>query len=54
MKRVIGLNIAQAKSCLMMHGDWVVVAEIWQHTDIANPTNEQDIVRLADDFGRAN
>lgn len=35
-------------------GDWVVVAEIWQHTDIANPTNEQDIIRLADDFGRAN
>lgn len=34
-------------------GEWVVVAEIWQHTDLDNPTNEQDIVRLADDFGRA-
>lgn len=34
-------------------GDWVVVAEIWQHTDQNNPTNEQDIVRLADDFGRS-
>jgi mannose-6-phosphate isomerase len=34
-------------------GEWVVVAEIWQHTDPENPTDEQDIVRLADDFGRA-
>lgn len=36
-----------------VHGTWVVVAEIWQHTDEQNPTNEEDIVRLADDFGRA-
>jgi len=35
------------------NGDWVVVAEIWQHTDLNNPTNEDDIIRLADDFGRA-
>ena len=34
-------------------GEWVIVAEIWQHTDKNNPTNEQDIVRLKDDFGRA-
>jgi mannose-6-phosphate isomerase len=34
-------------------GAWVVVAEIWQHTDKNNPTDEDDIVRLADDFGRA-
>lgn len=34
-------------------GEWVVVAEIWQHTDPGNPTDEQDIIRLADDFGRA-
>jgi quercetin dioxygenase-like cupin family protein len=34
-------------------GDWVVVAEIWQHTDPDNPTDEDDIVRLADDFGRS-
>lgn len=32
--------------------EWVIVAEIWQHTDMANPTSESDIVRLADDFGR--
>jgi mannose-6-phosphate isomerase-like protein (cupin superfamily) len=34
-------------------GEWVVVAEIWQHTELENPTDEDDIVRLADDFGRA-
>jgi mannose-6-phosphate isomerase-like protein (cupin superfamily) len=34
-------------------GDWVIVAEIWQHTYLDNPTDEDDIVRLADDFGRA-
>ena len=28
------------------------VAEIWQHTDPNNPSNEEDIVRLQDDFGR--
>ena len=29
-----------------------MVAEIWQHTDPNNPSNEEDIVRLQDDFGR--
>jgi len=29
-----------------------VVAEIWQHTDPENPSDEDDIVRLQDDFGR--
>lgn len=31
---------------------WGIVAEIWQHTDIDNPSDEKDIVRLQDDFGR--
>ena len=31
---------------------WGIVAEIWQHTDAANPSDENDIVRLQDDFGR--
>ena len=29
-----------------------IIAEIWQHTDANNPSNEDDIVRLQDDFGR--
>jgi len=38
--RLIGLN------------DWGVLAEIWQHTDTGNPSDEGDIVRVQDDFGR--
>ena len=38
--RLVGLN------------EWGVLAEIWQHTDAANPSDENDIVRVQDDFGR--
>lgn len=38
--RLIGLN------------NWGIIAEIWQHTDVDNPSNEDDIVRVQDDFGR--
>ena len=38
--RLVGLN------------DWGVLAEIWQHTDANNPSDEDDIVRVQDDFGR--
>jgi mannose-6-phosphate isomerase-like protein (cupin superfamily) len=31
---------------------WGIVAEIWQHTDLNQPSDEEDIVRLQDDFGR--
>jgi mannose-6-phosphate isomerase len=31
---------------------WGVVAEIWQHTNAEDPSDEDDIVRLQDDFGR--
>jgi mannose-6-phosphate isomerase len=31
---------------------WALVAEIWQHTDPSNPSDEDDIVRVQDDFGR--
>ena len=31
---------------------WGIVAEIWRHTDANNPSDEDDIVRLQDDFGR--
>lgn len=29
-----------------------VVAEIWQHTDPTHPSDEDDIIRVQDDFGR--
>lgn len=32
--------------------DFAVVSEIWQHTDPDNPSDEDDIVRLSDDYGR--
>jgi mannose-6-phosphate isomerase-like protein (cupin superfamily) len=32
--------------------NWGIVAEIWQHTDATHPSDEDDIVRLQDDFGR--
>jgi mannose-6-phosphate isomerase-like protein (cupin superfamily) len=32
--------------------EWGVLAEIWQHTDAAAPSDENDIVRVQDDFGR--
>jgi mannose-6-phosphate isomerase len=31
---------------------WGIVAEIWRHTDAENPSDEEDIVRVQDDFGR--
>jgi mannose-6-phosphate isomerase len=33
-------------------GDVVVVAEIWQHTDADNLSDEDDIARLQDDYNR--
>ncbi len=38
--RLVGLN------------EWGIVAEIWVHTDANHPSDEEDIVRLQDDFGR--
>jgi mannose-6-phosphate isomerase len=38
--RLIGLN------------HYCVVAEIWQHTDANHPSDEDDIIRVQDDFGR--
>jgi mannose-6-phosphate isomerase-like protein (cupin superfamily) len=32
--------------------NYSVVAEIWQHTDVNDPSDEDDIIRVQDDFGR--
>lgn len=32
--------------------NWGIVTEIWQHTDPDNLSDESDIVRIQDDFGR--
>lgn len=31
---------------------WSVLAEIWVHTDPDNPSDEEDIIRVEDDFSR--
>lgn len=31
---------------------WGILAEIWQHTNAQHPSDEEDIVRVQDDFGR--
>jgi mannose-6-phosphate isomerase-like protein (cupin superfamily) len=33
--------------------DWGVVAEFWQHTDPTHPSDEEDIVRVQDDYARS-
>ena len=38
--RLVGLN------------DWGIIAEIWQHTNAAQASDETDIVRVQEDFGR--
>ena len=32
--------------------NYAVLAEIWRHIDPINPSDENDIVRLSDDYGR--
>ena len=48
---IITLPVGQRHRLLGLD-QWGVVAEIWQHTDATNPSDESDIVRLQDDFGR--
>ena len=38
--RLIGLN------------ETSLVVEIWQHTDVTHPSDEDDIIRVRDDFSR--
>lgn len=33
--------------------NWGLVAEIWVHSDPSNPSDEEDVVRLQDDYARA-
>jgi len=37
---------------LVALNSWGVLAEIWKHTDAKYPSDEDDIVRVEDDFGR--
>ena len=33
--------------------NWGIVAEFWQHTDLNHPSDEEDIIRVQDDYNRA-
>lgn len=32
--------------------NWAIIAELWLHTNTAKPSDEADIIRVEDDFGR--
>ncbi|MFY7908136.1 MAG: phosphoheptose isomerase [Emticicia sp.] len=47
------INLKQGERHRLIGLDsWGIIAEIWQHTDAENPSDEDDIVRVQDDFGR--
>jgi len=48
---IIVLTKGQRHRLVGLEG-WGVIAEIWQHTDPGQPSDEEDIVRLQDDYGR--
>jgi mannose-6-phosphate isomerase len=51
MGEIVRLRQGQRHRLVGLTG-WGMVAEIWQHTDANQPSDESDIVRLQDDFGR--
>lgn len=51
LNEIIRLDCGQRHRLVGLKG-WGMISEIWQHTDAQNPSNEDDIVRVQDDFGR--
>ncbi len=50
--QVINLACGQRHRLVGESEQYGIVAEIWQHTDSQKPSDENDIVRVQDDFGR--
>jgi mannose-6-phosphate isomerase-like protein (cupin superfamily) len=48
---IVKLKQGQRHRLIGLDG-WGIIAEIWQHTDDNHPSDENDIVRVQDDFGR--
>lgn len=47
------INLKQGERHRLIGLDnWGIIAEIWQHTDSNSPSDEDDIVRVQDDYGR--
>ncbi len=51
-EEIIQLKQGQRHRLVGLSEGWGVIAEIWRHTDAKNPSDENDIVRVQDDFGR--
>lgn len=49
---IIQLNQGQRHRLVGLPEGWGMIAEIWRHTDKNHPSDEDDIVRVQDDFGR--
>jgi mannose-6-phosphate isomerase-like protein (cupin superfamily) len=52
LSEIIQLQQGQRHRLVGLPEGWGVIAEIWRHTDALNPSDENDIVRVQDDFGR--
>jgi mannose-6-phosphate isomerase len=52
VNKVIELPQGLRHRLVGLDGSWGMIAEIWQHTHPEQPSDEDDIVRLQDDFGR--
>jgi mannose-6-phosphate isomerase len=51
INEIIRLKQGQRHRLVGLNG-WGMISEIWQHTDASQPSDENDIVRVQDDFGR--
>lgn len=49
---IVQLQKGERHRLIGLDNGWGIVSEIWRHTDTENPSDEDDIVRLQDDFGR--
>jgi mannose-6-phosphate isomerase-like protein (cupin superfamily) len=49
---IIQLTQGQRHRLIGLPEGWGMIAEIWRHTDASHPSDENDIVRVQDDFGR--
>jgi mannose-6-phosphate isomerase-like protein (cupin superfamily) len=52
LNEIIELSQGQRHRLVGLENEWGIIAEIWKHTDRNNPSDEDDIVRVEDDFGR--
>ncbi len=48
----VQFNAGECHRLVGANDDYTFVAEIWQHTDKSNPSDEADITRLQDDYKR--